>query len=253
MEEELRGNTDDYYDPRNSYLNQVLERRLGIPISLCIVYWTVAELLGLSLTGVNLPCHFMLRFDEDGQPWFIDPFDAGAIYDRSRCQRIFVQIAQVPLPVFDASIAPCSTEVVVTRMLRNLKAIYLQTGDLPSLLPVQRRLTALNPREPGELRDLGMLCAQTDHLAEAINPLRAYLGVPLPLTMSMRSEPCWKPFSGRLRSGIERNVDRIAVKRPLRNRSGTTARFRDRTLRNPKALVPTLRVGMVFVPLCGVT
>jgi regulator of sirC expression with transglutaminase-like and TPR domain len=163
-------------DPRNSYLNRVLERRLGIPISLCIVYWTVAELLGLSLTGVNLPCHFMLRFDEDGQPWFIDPFDSGAIYDRGRCQRIFVQIAQVPLPVFEASIAPCSTDVVVTRMLRNLKAIYLRTGNLPSLLPVQRRLTALNPREPGELRDLGMLCAQTDHLAEAINPLRAYLG-----------------------------------------------------------------------------
>ncbi len=177
VEEKLRGNTEDYYDPRNSFLHLVLDRRLGIPISLCILYWTVAELLGVSLKGVNLPCHFLLRFDEDDQPWFIDPFQAGAIYDRGRCREKFHEVAELPIVVFDASIAPCSTRVVVTRMLRNLKTIYFQSGDLVALLPVQRRLAALNPRDPGELRDLGMLCTQTNHLAEAINPLRAYLGM----------------------------------------------------------------------------
>ena len=177
IEEELRGNTADYYDPRNSYLHQVLKRRLGIPISLCILYWTVAELLGLSLTGVNLPYHFLLRFDEDDRPWFIDPFHAGEIYDRRRCREKFNQIAEMPAPVFNASIAPCTPKVVVTRMLRNLKSVYLRAGDLMALLPVQRRLTALNPSNSTELRDLGMLCTQTNHLTEAIKPLRAYLEV----------------------------------------------------------------------------
>jgi regulator of sirC expression with transglutaminase-like and TPR domain len=175
VEEEIRGNHEDYYDPRNSYLNEVMDRRLGIPISLSVLYATVAGHLGVAMAGVNLPMHFMLRLEEEGQVWFVDPFRGGAVYNRDDCQRKLADLAQRPVVLDDSSLAPCSSQVVVTRMLRNLKAIYGNSKDLSSLLPVQRRLAALNPHESTEQRDLGILCAQTDHLGEAIGPLETYL------------------------------------------------------------------------------
>jgi regulator of sirC expression with transglutaminase-like and TPR domain len=175
VEEELRGNPEDYYDPRNSYLNEVLDRRLGIPISLSVVYASVAEQVGLSLAGVNLPAHFMLRVEEGEQTWFVDPFHSGAVLSHAMCEQRLSEILQKPISLTDSQTAACSIEVVVTRMLRNLKAIYLRLGDLPAALPVQRRLAALNRLDPDELRDLGVLCIRADHPGEAIDPLQAYL------------------------------------------------------------------------------
>jgi regulator of sirC expression with transglutaminase-like and TPR domain len=175
VESGLRANEDDYYDPRNSYLNEVLDRGLGIPISLSVVYWAVAERMGLVLGGANLPVHFMLRFEEDGLTWFIDPFHGGAIYNRENCQRRLSEMVQQPFAMPDSLAAPCAIRVVVIRMLRNLKAIYGHMQDVGALLPVQRRLAAISHDDPKELRDLGLLCAQTNLLGEALGPLRAYL------------------------------------------------------------------------------
>ena len=83
----MRGNGEDYYDPRNSYLNEVLDRRLGIPISLSVLYQAVAEPMGLSMAGVNLPGHFMLRVDDGEQTWFVDAYDAGNAMSREACER----------------------------------------------------------------------------------------------------------------------------------------------------------------------
>jgi regulator of sirC expression with transglutaminase-like and TPR domain len=174
-EEGLRGNEADYYDPRNSYLNEVLDRRLGIPISLSILYRSVANQLGLSIAGVSLPLHFMLRIEGDGQTWFVDPFHAGAVYDRAACERKLAEIAHRPVTLTDSETAPCSIEAVVTRMLRNLKAIYANSGNLAALLPVQRRLAAVSRHDAIELRDLGLLCTRTDRFGEAIDALQAYL------------------------------------------------------------------------------
>ena len=175
VEAGLRANEEDYYDPRNSYLNDVLDRGLGIPISLALVYWDVGERLGLALAGANLPLHFMLRFEEDGLIWFVDPFHAGAIYNRENCQQKLSEIVQQPVVLTDSLAAPCAIRVVVVRMLRNLKAIYGTQQDVGSLLPVQRRLAALIQNDPNELRDLGLLYAQTDRLGEAIDPLETYV------------------------------------------------------------------------------
>ncbi len=79
VEEEMRGNEEDYYNPRNSYLNEVLDRRLGIPISLSVLYQAVAEPLGLLMTGLNLPAHFMLRVDDGERTWFVNPFEGGGV------------------------------------------------------------------------------------------------------------------------------------------------------------------------------
>jgi regulator of sirC expression with transglutaminase-like and TPR domain len=175
VEAGLRANEEDYYDPRNSYLSDVLDRGLGIPISLSVVYWAVAERLGVALGGANLPVHFMLRFEDEGVTWFVDPFHAGAIYNRENCQRRLSELVQQPVVLSDALAAPCAVRVVVVRMLRNLKAIYGNLQDVGSLLPVQRRLAALSQDEPKELRDLGLLYAQTNRLGEALDPLQAYL------------------------------------------------------------------------------
>lgn len=175
VEEELRGNQDDYYDPRNSYLNEVLDRRLGIPISLSVLYWAIARPLGLSVAGLNFPGHFMLRVDDGQETLFVDPFHSGAILDREACRRRLSEILQQPVDLSDEMTAPAPLAVVVTRMLRNLKSIYLRAEDVPSVLPIQRRLVALNPRDAEEVRDLGVLCLRAERPGEAIDPLQAYL------------------------------------------------------------------------------
>jgi regulator of sirC expression with transglutaminase-like and TPR domain len=175
VEEGMRGNDEDYSDPRNSYLNEVLDRKLGIPISLSALYSAVADHLGLQMAGVNLPLHFMLRVDEDGRTWFVDPYHGGAVYTRRTCERVLTGIARAPVALTDSVIRPCSIQVVVTRMLRNLKLIYGNLQDIPALLPIQRRLTALNRHELNELRDLGVLCIQADRHGEAIDALESYL------------------------------------------------------------------------------
>jgi regulator of sirC expression with transglutaminase-like and TPR domain len=175
VEEEIHGNQADYYDPRNSYLNEVLDRRLGIPISLSVLYWEIADQLGLAIAGVNLPMHFMLRIEDRGRTWFVDPFHAGAVYDRKSCERLLAKLAKHPVNLKESNTAPCPIPTVVSRMLRNLKSIYWDAQDVSAVLPIQRRLTALNPDEPSEQRDLGLLCSQLGRIGEAIDPLQAYL------------------------------------------------------------------------------
>lgn len=175
VEEGFQGNVDDYYDPRNSYLNEVIDRKLGIPITLSLVYWALAERLGLDVGGVNLPAHFMLRAGRDGQAVYVDAFHGGALLDRHGCQRRISELLGHPVELTAQQLALCGPEIIVTRMLTNLKAIYFEADNYPAALPVQRRLAALRLNDPVEQRDLGMLCLQVDRPAEAIEPLQAYL------------------------------------------------------------------------------
>ena len=175
VEEGFHGNSEHFYDPRNSYLNEVIDRRTGIPISLSVLYWAIAGRLGLELRGVNLPSHFMLRVGKGDSSVFIDPFHGGALLDRSGCERQIAKVIGRPIVLSKSQLAPCGHELVVARMLRNLKAIYLQARDFMTALPVQERLSALNPSEPAEQRDLGMLYLHLDRPAEAVTPLESYL------------------------------------------------------------------------------
>jgi regulator of sirC expression with transglutaminase-like and TPR domain len=175
VEEGFRGNEEDYYDPRNSYLNEVIDRKTGIPISLSVLYWAVADRLGLEMAGVNLPMHFMLRVGEGAGTIFVDPFHAGALLDRGGCARRVSELSGEPVAATDAVFAPCDPGRVVARMLRNLKAIYLRDRDFAAALPVQRRLAALDPGDAEEQHDYAMLCLKLDRPADAIAPLQAYL------------------------------------------------------------------------------
>jgi regulator of sirC expression with transglutaminase-like and TPR domain len=175
VEEGFKGNTEDYGDPRNSYLNEVIDRRTGIPISLSLLYRALAGRLGLELSGVNLPAHFLLRVGRGTSTIFIDPFHSGALLDRAGCERCVSRVVGQSVALSDLQLAPCSPAQVVSRMLRNLKAIYFQRNEFMLALPVQRRLAAVELGEPEEQRDLGMLCLQVDRPGDAVGPLEAYL------------------------------------------------------------------------------
>lgn len=175
VEDSYEGNRDHYFDPRNSYLNEVIDRKRGIPISLSVLYQAVAVRLGVALSGVNLPAHFMLRLEVAGRVAFVDPFHNGELLDRDGCRRRIAEQSRRSEPLSDDQLRPCSTRDIVARMLRNLKAIYLGNSNFASALPVQRRLAAVEPDDPEERRDLGMICLQADRVGESIDPLAAYL------------------------------------------------------------------------------
>jgi regulator of sirC expression with transglutaminase-like and TPR domain len=176
VEEQFTGNEEDYHDPRNSDLSEVLDRRTGIPISLSVLYRAVAGRLGLILRGVNLPVHFVLRTErEDGVAIFIDPFHAGALLDQDGCRRLIASRASSVVELTQEQFLPCSITEVVARILRNLRAIHLQAGDVMSAAPVLRRLVALCPEVALYRKDLGLVLMGLDRPSEAIEQLSAYL------------------------------------------------------------------------------
>lgn len=175
VEEGFRGNDEEYQDPRNSYLDQVLDRKLGIPISLSVLYLALADRLGLAMAGVNLPGHFVIRAQGDGETIFVDPFHEGAMLDRDGCRKLISARLGRSLDLPEAAFGPCSKAAIVVRMLRNLKAIFLQDGDFAMAEPVLRRLVALEGRDATHRRDLGLTCLRLDRPGEALDHLRAYL------------------------------------------------------------------------------
>src|SRR5262249_10566791 len=158
-------------------LNEVLDRRLGIPISLSVLYMVLARGLGVHVAGVNLPAHFVLRMDDglEDPPLFIDAFHSGAFLDAAGCERLLKQITVRTEPLPGESLTRCATGMIVARMLRNLKAIYVGRREFARALPVVRRLSALDHRNPTEQRDHGLVSVQAGCPGEAINPLTAYL------------------------------------------------------------------------------
>lgn len=175
VEEGFQGDADDYYNPRNSYLNDVLDRKRGIPISLSVLYAAVAEPLGLDLAGVNLPAHFVLRVAGESEPLFVDAFHGGRLLDRDGCERLVAEASGESPAISDAQLAPASPAAIVARMLRNLKANHLRLDDFPAALAVSRRLAALSTDDPAEQRDYGLLAYRVGRPGEALAPLGRYL------------------------------------------------------------------------------
>jgi len=175
VEEEYKGNEAEYQDPRNSYLNEVIDRKTGIPISLSLVYQRVAGASGVPLAGVNLPGHFVLRTLSDGPPVFVDPYHGGAILDRAGCGALLGRLFGREVVLSESEVGPCGPPEVVARLLRNLKFNFAREGDYAAALVVQRRLSAVAPGVPEEDRDLALFALRTDRPAEAVGPLQRFL------------------------------------------------------------------------------
>ncbi len=172
-EKGLRGNADDYYDPRNSFLNEVLERRTGIPISLAVVYMEVGRRAGVRVEGLGLPGHFIVRVG--GTPGvLLDPFFGGTELSEEQCQdrldRVFGRKARVEA----AMLAPCDTRAILARMLRNLKIIYGKRDDHERAIRVCDRLLELDPEQAAERRDRGLLYGALGCYGLAADDLETY-------------------------------------------------------------------------------
>lgn len=139
----FRGNADDYYDPRNSFLNEVLDRRRGIPITLSIVYMEIATRLGLAVRGIGLPGHFLLKLTEAGT--YVDPFSGQVDLGESDCIERVRAIHGEGVTVDPAMLSPQSNRQILTRVLTNLRVIYRTNDDAPRARAALDRLVLLNP------------------------------------------------------------------------------------------------------------
>ncbi len=174
------GNDLDYYDPRNSYLNDVLDRRLGNPISLAVVQIELAQRLGVPLQGVSFPGHFLVRLPLDEGVIVLDPFQKGRSLDAAELR----QRARTHLDTQDIDdnhlarmLEPASHRAILTRMLRNLKGVYAEREQWEKALRCCDRLLALDPHQPEEYRDRGSCYLQVGHLWAAREDLKRYLGL----------------------------------------------------------------------------
>lgn len=178
MFEELgfEGDGADYYDPRNSYLNQVLDRRIGIPITLSLVYMEVGRRAGLSLEGVSFPGHFLVKLPVGNGMVILDPYAGGASLGISDLQTRLRQVQTLP-PIGDMEqlLASASRREILGRMLRNLKSIYRKREDWRRVLEVLDRLLVIDPEQPEEVRDRGLAYGEMECFRAACTDLGRYL------------------------------------------------------------------------------
>lgn len=174
-QEGFKGNTHDYYDPRNSFLNDVLDRRTGIPISLSAVYIEVGRRAGIAVEGVSLPGHFIVRLVTGDGGILVDPFHLGVRLSEADCQRRLDRIYDGKMKLDESMLASCSVRGMLARMLRNLKVIYVKRGDLPRAVSAVEMLLATTPEAAEERRDRGLLYAGLDCYAWAVRDLEDYL------------------------------------------------------------------------------
>ena len=154
----LRGNRDDYYDPRNSFLNDVLDRGLGIPITLSIVYMEVAHRVGFPLSGVGMPGHFLLKhYREDGQEILIDCFNRGDVLSRQDCQSRLDEIYSGEMTLRPEFLHPISRRQILTRMLNNLKTVYLSTRNFRKALPIADLILVIYPQSAEDVKQRALL------------------------------------------------------------------------------------------------
>lgn len=177
------GNADDYYDPRNSYLNEVMDRRTGIPITLSVLYMELGRRIGLPLEGVSFPGHFLVRLELRGGTLVLDPFAGGDPQSedelRQRLERVIprdatggVPVRELPLEQF---LEPASKRQILARILRNLKSIYRQAEMPARMLEVLNRALVVSPESTADLRDRGIVYERLECYRAALRDLTDYL------------------------------------------------------------------------------
>lgn len=171
----FRANKAEYYDPRNSFLNDVLARRTGIPISLAVVYMEVSRRLARPVYGIGLPGHFLVHYEDREYAAFIDPFNQGALLDAAQCAELAKSTSGVDIGADPASLAPVSTRYILVRMLNNLKAVYGHGEKWDKLLPVLDLLLHSDPGNADDHKLRGVACLHLQRLQEARKELTRFI------------------------------------------------------------------------------
>jgi regulator of sirC expression with transglutaminase-like and TPR domain len=175
-EEGLRGNRDDYYDPRNSFLNDVLDRKLGIPITLSVIYMEVARRVGFPMAGTGMPGHFLLKhYDVLSGEIIVDAFNRGRVLTVGDCQARIKEIYRDELKFQREFLQPVTHREILTRMLNNLRQIYFTKRDFRKGLMVLDLLLAIPPRSPEMLRERALVRLNLDQYVGAARDLAIYL------------------------------------------------------------------------------
>ena len=169
------GNRDKFGDPRNSFLNDVLERRLGIPITLSVLYLEVGRQLGLNLFGVSFPAHFLVKAVDERGELIIDPFNGGAILDLEEIKARLAQIYGQSVELQPAMLKAVGSRDILTRMLRNLKNIYASASNWQRALGVLDRILMLEPRSVEEVLERGALYERLECFGPALEDFRSFL------------------------------------------------------------------------------
>ena len=172
------GNADHYYDPRNSYLNEVLDRRAGIPLTLSVLYMEFGWRIELPLAGMSFPGHFLVRLPMRGGTLVLDPFAGGVPQSgdelRERLKRVIPGVAVADLPL-EQFLEPASKRQILARLLRNLKGIYREKDSPERLLQVLNRMIIVAPEAAGERRDRGYVYQRLECWRPALQDLTEYL------------------------------------------------------------------------------
>ena len=171
----FHGNRDDYFDPKNSFLNEVIERKTGIPITLSVLYMEVAQRVGLTLDGVSFPGHFLVKCVGDGEEIVIDPFNSGEIMSREEIDKMLFDLYGGKVVFHSDFLASSTKKDILKRMLANLKAIYINGNDLIRSLAALDRLVILDPNSAVDIRDRGMVYLRLEYYAQAREDFETYL------------------------------------------------------------------------------
>ena len=157
MERGFRGNAQEYYDPRNSFLNDVLDRRLGIPITISVVYMEVGRRVDMPLQGIGMPGHFIVKYASSEGDIYVDPFHQGQVLSRQACAELLEQVYGEPVPFQESFLATVTKKQIIARILMNLKAIYLHVQHYRKALAVVERLLLIQPNAEQEVKDRASL------------------------------------------------------------------------------------------------
>lgn len=177
VEQGFHGNEDHYYDPRNSFLNDVIDRKTGIPITISTLYIELAGMVGLPLGGVCFPGHFIVKYSGTGDEILIDPFNKGRILSEKDCQNILDRMYGSRVRLRRDMIATCSKKQILNRMLNNLKGIYVDSKNYQKALSVVDLILELSPYNYSEIRDRGLLYYKLECFSQALHDLEIYLSL----------------------------------------------------------------------------
>jgi len=175
QEQGFHGNRDNYYDPKNSFLNEVIERKTGIPITLSVLYMEVAQRIGLPLHGVSFPGHFLVKYLGRGEEIVIDPFNAGEVKSDAHLGKLLDDLYGGKIALRRDLLEPVTRKQIIRRMLNNLKMIYLREEDFLKALAVLQRLVILDPRSAEDIRDRGVVYLKLECFQYALTDFESYL------------------------------------------------------------------------------
>ena len=173
----FQGDRQNYYNPDNSFLNKVIEREVGIPISLSVIYLAIAKRLNFPMVGIGMPGHFLIRPEFDGTGIFVDAFNQGEILFEQDCQDRLNDTYQQQVELKPGWLAPVSNKQILARMLNNLKFIYLHRRQVDKALSIISGILKIFPDNISEVRDRGLLYYQLNRWDEAVLDLEYFLEI----------------------------------------------------------------------------